>query len=69
MSYREKAQARAEALLSRGQGYVLAVESSCDETAAAVVDLNQRVSSNVVASSAKVFEAYGGFLLYTSRCV
>ena len=60
MSYREKAQARAEALLSRGQGYVLAVESSCDETAAAVVDLNQRVYSNVVASSAKVFEAYGG---------
>ena len=56
MSYREKAQARAEALLSRGQGYVLAVESSCDETAAAVVDLNQRVYSNVVASSAKVFE-------------
>ncbi len=39
---------------------MLAVESSCDETAAAVVDLNQRVYSNVVASSAKVFEAYGG---------
>ncbi|MBE5780273.1 MAG: tRNA (adenosine(37)-N6)-threonylcarbamoyltransferase complex transferase subunit TsaD [Clostridiales bacterium] len=43
-----------------GEGYVLAIESSCDETAAAVADLKGNLFSSVVASSADLFVEYGG---------
>ncbi len=39
---------------------VLAVETSCDETAAAVVEDGERVLSNVVASQAALHAQYGG---------
>ncbi len=39
---------------------VLGIESSCDETAAAVVDDGERVLSNVVASQVATHEKYGG---------
>ncbi len=39
---------------------VLGVETSCDETAAAVVAGGRRILSNVVASQAAVHAAYGG---------
>src|SRR5690348_2807444 len=39
---------------------VLGIESSCDETAAAVVADGTRVLSNVVASQIKVHEKFGG---------
>ncbi len=39
---------------------VLGIESSCDETAAAVVEDGQRLLSNVVASSADLHVQYGG---------
>lgn len=39
---------------------VLGIESSCDETAAAVVETGGRVRSNVVASQADLHERYGG---------
>lgn len=39
---------------------VLGIESSCDETAAAVVMDGRRVLSNVIASQVKVHERYGG---------
>ena len=39
---------------------VLGIESSCDETAAAVVDSSGRVLSDVVASQVAVHEPYGG---------
>ncbi len=39
---------------------LLAIESSCDETAAAVIDSNQSVLSNVVASQAELHERFGG---------
>jgi N6-L-threonylcarbamoyladenine synthase len=39
---------------------VLGIESSCDETAAAVLDADGRVRSNVVASQAELHERYGG---------
>ncbi len=39
---------------------VLGIESSCDETAAAVVDDTGRVRSDVVHSQAKLHAAYGG---------
>jgi N6-L-threonylcarbamoyladenine synthase len=39
---------------------VLGIESSCDETAAAVVQDGKRVLSNVIASQVKVHGKYGG---------
>ena len=41
-------------------GLVLGIESSCDETAAALVDKSHRVLSNVVASQHDLHEEYGG---------
>jgi len=40
--------------------YLLAIESTCDETAAAVVDSELHVRSNVVASQTDLHERYGG---------
>ena len=39
---------------------ILGIETSCDETAAAVVEDRTRVRSNVVASSAALHRKYGG---------
>jgi len=39
---------------------LLAIETSCDETAAAVVEDGRRVLSNVVSSQAALHAAYGG---------
>ena len=39
---------------------ILAIESSCDETAAAVVRDGRHVLSNVVASQIEVHALYGG---------
>jgi N6-L-threonylcarbamoyladenine synthase len=40
--------------------YVLGVETSCDETAAAVVRDGREIASNVVSSQARIHEQYGG---------
>ena len=39
---------------------ILAIESSCDETAAAVVEDGRKVCSNIIASQIKTHELYGG---------
>ena len=39
---------------------ILAIETSCDETAAAVVEDGKRILSNRVASQAEIHERYGG---------
>ncbi|HUU13348.1 MAG TPA: tRNA (adenosine(37)-N6)-threonylcarbamoyltransferase complex transferase subunit TsaD, partial [Terriglobia bacterium] len=39
---------------------VLGIESSCDETAAAIVADGERILSNVVASQVLTHEKYGG---------
>ena len=39
---------------------ILAIESSCDETAAAVVEDGRRVISSVVASQVEEHKLYGG---------
>src|SRR5437868_9196933 len=40
--------------------YILGIESSCDETAAAVVRSGERVLSNVVLSQIATHQPYGG---------
>lgn len=39
---------------------ILAIETSCDETAAAVIENGRRILSNVVASQAEMHAEYGG---------
>ena len=39
---------------------ILGIESSCDETAAAVVENGERLLSNVVHSQINIHAAYGG---------
>lgn len=39
---------------------LLAIESSCDETAAAVIDRNRNILSNVVATQIELHEPFGG---------
>ena len=41
---------------------ILAIESSCDETAAAVVQNGQKILSNVVVSQIDIFKEYGGVI-------
>ncbi len=41
-------------------GLLLAIESSCDETAAAVVDRRLKILSNVVSSQSELHRRYGG---------
>ncbi|MEP7158813.1 MAG: tRNA (adenosine(37)-N6)-threonylcarbamoyltransferase complex transferase subunit TsaD, partial [Chloroflexota bacterium] len=43
-------------------GRVLAVETSCDETAVAVVENGRRIVSNVVASQVALHSATGGIV-------
>ena len=45
---------------SGGSGLILAIESSCDETAAAVVERGSRTLSSVVASQIAIHSPYGG---------
>ena len=45
---------------------ILALESSCDETAAAVVEDGRRVLSNVVASQVEEHRLYGGVVPQTA---
>ena len=42
------------------ESYILGIESSCDETAAAVVGDGERVLSNVVSSQIATHQPYGG---------
>ena len=41
---------------------ILGIETSCDETGAAVVEDGRRILSNVVASQAGVHARYGGIV-------
>ena len=43
-----------------GDVYILAIESSCDETAAAVVKNGRQVLSNVISSQIALHTLYGG---------
>ena len=42
--------------------YIMAIESSCDETACAIVKNGREVVANVVASQIKTHEKYGGVI-------
>lgn len=60
MTYYERAKARVEALQKSGHATVLSIESSCDETAAAVVRDGRKVLSNAVHTQIPLHVIYGG---------
>lgn len=47
---------------SKSDNYIMAIESSCDETACAIVKNGREVISNIVASQIKTHEKYGGVI-------
>jgi N6-L-threonylcarbamoyladenine synthase len=59
-SKRERGRSAPAVGLGSERQYLLAIESSCDETAAAVVDNQLNVLSNVVASHADLHVRFGG---------
>ena len=60
VNYAQRAAEKAEAVRRAGHARILAIETSCDETAAAVVEDGRRVLSNVVASQMETHALYGG---------
>ena len=60
MTYSESVQAQAEALRQKEHVRILALETSCDETAAAIVEDGRRIVSNVVFSQIDLHALYGG---------
>lgn len=60
MGYETRMREKAEALRARGAAIILAVESSCDETAIAVVENGRIERANAIASQIDVHALYGG---------
>lgn len=42
--------------------YILGIESSCDETSAAILENNEKLLSNVISSQIKTHQEYGGVM-------
>ena len=60
MNYLEASRAQAERLRGKEHVRILALETSCDETAAAVIQDGRKILSNVVFSQIDLHELYGG---------
>ena len=63
MSYIEESRRQAEELRKKDHVRILAIESSCDETAAAVVRDGREVISSVISSQIALHAQYGGVAL------
>ena len=60
MTYEEASRRKAAELRGRTGVRILSLETSCDETAAAVIEDGRRILSNVVFSQIDLHELYGG---------
>lgn len=60
MGYEERMAQRVQALREAGHARILAIESSCDETSAAVVEDGRKLLSNPIASQIAWHALYGG---------
>ncbi len=60
MSYIEHATIKNKALIERQKATILAIESSCDETSAAVIKDGREVLSLVIATQIEIHQKYGG---------
>ena len=63
MNYEAISRRKAAELKTKDTVRILALETSCDETAAAVVENGRRILSNVVFSQIDLHELYGGVVL------
>ena len=59
-NYEMKAREQVEALRAAGHATILAIESSCDETAAAIVKDGREVIASVISSQIPLHAMYGG---------
>ena len=60
MNYELKSRQQAEELRNKETVRILSLETSCDETAAAVIENGRKILSNVVFSQIDLHELYGG---------
>ena len=60
MNYEQSARAQTERLMADGHATILAIESSCDETAAAIVRDGRQVISSVISSQIPLHAMSGG---------
>ena len=60
MQTQQEMQKKLEALQSKASVRILAMESSCDETAAAIVENGRRIISSVIFSQVDTHALYGG---------
>ncbi len=60
LNYEARMREKADALRARGHARILAVESSCDETAIAIVEDGRIERANAIASQIDVHALYGG---------
>ncbi|MGN0778495.1 MAG: tRNA (adenosine(37)-N6)-threonylcarbamoyltransferase complex transferase subunit TsaD [Aristaeellaceae bacterium] len=60
MTYSQSARAQLEQLRHREHVRILALETSCDETAAAIIEDGRRIIANVVFSQIDLHALYGG---------
>ena len=60
MKFDEMSRRMAEELKGRETVRILSLETSCDETAAAVIENGRKILSNVVFSQIDLHELYGG---------
>ena len=60
MKYEEMSRRKAEELRKQEKVRILSLETSCDETAAAVIENGRKILSNVVFSQIDLHELYGG---------
>lgn len=58
--YFDRARDKADRLIKKGHATILAVESSCDETAIAIVEDGRRVLANEIATQIDIHALYGG---------
>ena len=60
MNYEQRMRARLDALMRAGHARILAVESSCDETAIAIVEDGRRVVAGEIATQIAKHAEFGG---------
>ncbi len=60
MSYTELAKQKFEELRNKDNVLILSVESSCDETAIALVENGRKVLTNIVSSQIEIHKLFGG---------
>ena len=60
MKYFQQMKEKAIELKEKDEILILAIESSCDETSAAVVKNGREIMSNIIASQIETHKIYGG---------